>query len=227
MNSMPQPPQPESKLHLPAIQKNIQRLKDNEELRNEITRLAGHINAAQYRFLKLLAVLIEQDGWGGDGGIKSPAHWLNFQCGIALGAAREKVRVAKCLDSLPLIDEAFSTGAISYSKVRAMTRTATPENEDYLLVIAEYGTAQHVETLVRKYQRAVRLNDPEKRESQQQAREFVSYHDYDGMLVFNGKLPAEQGAVFIKAINTILGNLRKEADLEKVVSAESEKNEGR
>ena len=125
---------------------------NNEDLGNEITRLAGHINAAQYRFVKLLAVLIERNAWGGGSGIKSPAHWLNYYCGINIGAAREKVRVAKCLPSLPLIDQAFSTGAISYSKVRAMTRTATPQNEDQLLNIAKYGTAQHVESLVRKYQ---------------------------------------------------------------------------
>ena len=104
MNSMPQPLQSATALNLPSIQKNIQNYKDNEELCKELTRLAGHINAAQYRFLKLLAMLIENNGWGGDGGIKSPAHWLNYQCGIAMGAAREKVRVAKCLASLPLID---------------------------------------------------------------------------------------------------------------------------
>ena len=102
---------------------------------------------------------------------------------------------------------------------------STPENEDYLLVIAEYGTAQHVETLVRKYQRAVRLNDPKQAESQHKAREFYSYHDDDGMFVFNGKLPAEQGAVFLKAINTILDKLREEADLGKAVSAEVEDSE--
>ncbi len=96
---------------------------NDEELGNEITRLAGHINAAQYRFLKLLAALIEREAWGGDSGMKTPAHWLNYYCGIDMGAAREKVRVAKCMHLLPLIDQAFSTGAISYSKVRAMTRT--------------------------------------------------------------------------------------------------------
>ena len=56
---------------------------NNEDLNHEITRLAGHINAAQYRFLKLLAALIERDAWGGNG-IKSPAHWLNYYCGISL-----------------------------------------------------------------------------------------------------------------------------------------------
>ncbi|MDA1372927.1 MAG: hypothetical protein O2971_19535 [Proteobacteria bacterium] len=113
----------------------------NQALSDEITRLAGHINAAQYRFLKLFAVLVERKAWGGDSGMKSPAHWLNYFCGIDMGAAREKVRVAKCLASLPLIDQAFASGAISYSKVRAMTRTATPDNEEYLLMIARHGTA--------------------------------------------------------------------------------------
>jgi hypothetical protein len=106
--------------------------------------LAGHINAAQYRFLKLLAALVERDAWLGHSGMKSPAHWLNYYCGIDLGAAREKVRVALCLATLPQIDAAFSTGAISYSKVRAMTRAATPENEAHQLQVARHGTAQFV-----------------------------------------------------------------------------------
>ena len=117
---------------------------NNDELGEAITRLAGHINAAQYRFLKLLAALVERDAWLGCSGMKSPAHWLNYYCGIDLGAAREKVRVAKCMATLPQIDAAFSTGVISYSKVRAMTRSATPENEAFLLQVARYGTAQFV-----------------------------------------------------------------------------------
>ena len=112
---------------------------DNYELADELTRLAGHINAANYRFLKLLAVLIERKGWNHEGGIKTPAHWLNYRCGIAMGAAREKVRLAKSLAGLPGIDAAFRSGALSYSKVRSMTRVATPSNEDYLLYIARYG----------------------------------------------------------------------------------------
>jgi hypothetical protein len=77
--------------------------------------------------------LIEREAWEGHSVMKSPAHWLNYYCGIDLGAAREEVRVAKCLATLPLIDAAFSTGVISYSKVRAMTRAATPANEAHLL----------------------------------------------------------------------------------------------
>ncbi len=52
-----------------------------------------------------------------------------------MGAAREKVRVAHILTELSKINAAFETGALSFSKVRAMTRIATLDNEDYLLMI--------------------------------------------------------------------------------------------
>ncbi len=172
----------------------------DEELGQELTRLAGHINAAQHRFLKLLAALIQRNAWGGDSGMKTPAHWLNYYCGIDLGAAREKVRVAKALGGLPLIDQAFATGAISYSKVRAMTRSATTENEAYLLNIARHGTAQHMETLVRQHQRAERLNSNERAKRQHRERSLSVYYDEDGMLVIQGRFAPEEGAVVFKAL---------------------------
>ena len=176
---------------------------DNAALSDEITRLAGHINAAQHRFLTLLAALIERDAWEGHG-IKSPAHWLNYHCGIDLGAAREKVRVAKSLSTLPAIDDAFRTGTISYSKVRAMTRSATPENEQMLLQVALHGTAQHVEQLVRKYRRTESLTDNRRAESQYDARELTCYFDDDGMLVLHGRMTPEDGAVFMKAVESMV-----------------------
>jgi len=70
-----------------------------------------------------------------------------------MNAGREKVRVANALGELPKISEAFRMGEISFSKVRAITRVATPESEDYLLMIARHGTAHHVESLVRGFRR--------------------------------------------------------------------------
>ncbi|MEE4190328.1 MAG: hypothetical protein V2I66_02050, partial [Halieaceae bacterium] len=66
------------------------------QLEDEITELAAHLNAATYRLLALIAEFDARGGWGG-AGLKSCAHWLNWKCGIALGAAREKVRVAHAL----------------------------------------------------------------------------------------------------------------------------------
>ena len=133
---------------------------DDERLGAQITLLAGQINAANHRLLTLIAEFDQRKAWSGGGTVRSCAHWLNWKCGIALVAAREKVRVAQALAALPLIDAAFAAGEISYSKVRAMTRVATPQNEDYLLHIARHGTASHVEGLVRRY-RKVRQQDEE------------------------------------------------------------------
>src|SRR6266545_1345279 len=92
-------------------------LRPLDELEAEITELAGHLNAAQHRWLTLIAEFDRRQGWS-DGACRSCAHWLNFKCGIALGAAREKVRVARALGNLPRIDAALMLGQVSYSKVR-------------------------------------------------------------------------------------------------------------
>ncbi|MGI9295388.1 MAG: DUF222 domain-containing protein [Pseudomonadales bacterium] len=112
----------------------------NEELENEITALAANINAATYRFLALIAEFEKRQAWAGDG-YRSCAHWLNVRCGIGLPAARDRVRVALALEALPNISRAFAEGKLSFSKAREMTRVANAANEDYLLMIAEYGSA--------------------------------------------------------------------------------------
>ena len=102
-----------------------------EDLDRNILNLCTHINAATCQFLKLVAEFDRRQAWGHEG-VMSCAHWLNWKCGISMGAAREKVRVAKALEALPLVSESFARGELSFSKVRAITRVATPETEDYL-----------------------------------------------------------------------------------------------
>ena len=171
-----------------------------DQLEAEITELAGHFNAAEHRWLTLVAEFDRRNGWS-DGACHSCAHWLNFKCGLALGAAREKVRVAHALETLPKISRAMSRGELSYSKVRALTRIANAEIEDYLLSIALHGTAEHVERLVQGFRRAKEAEELS-REARQQAERCLSYRwDDDGSLVLKGRLPAEIGALFLKALD--------------------------
>ena len=188
-----------------------------EQLEDQITELAAHIHAATYRLLRLVAELDRRAPYGA-WGIKSCAHWLNWKCGIGLVAAREKVRVARALDALPRICAAFEKGEVSYSKVRAMTRIANADNEDYLLTIARHGTAHHVEELVRKYRRMERAEAAQEAVRQHAARHLTYYYDDDGSLVFKGRLPAEQGLLVLKALEAASEQL---ADEEKNDSAES------
>ncbi len=165
----------------------------------QITTLAGHLNAAQARFLSLIAELDRRRGWA-EWGVKSCAHWLNWRCGIGLGAAREKVRVAHALGQLPRIAAAMAEGRVSYAKARELTRVADATNEDYLLNIALCGTASHVEQLARGYRRALDAAELTREAIQQRDQTFACYTDTDGSLVIRGRVPAEIGALFRKAL---------------------------
>jgi hypothetical protein len=90
-------------------------------LEAELLGLAGHIAAAQCRFLRLLAEFDRREGWAGPG-LKSCAHWLSWRAGVSPRTATEQVRVAHALQKLPRVGEAFAAGRLSYSKVRAITR---------------------------------------------------------------------------------------------------------
>jgi hypothetical protein len=115
----------------------------------------------------------------------------------------------------------MASGQLSYSKVRAITRVAAPETEDVLLNIALHGNTHHVETTVRCFRRAQQAEELS-REARQQAERRLSYlYDDDGSLVFKGSLPAEIGALFIKAIEAAL-----EAEQRSEVSAETRKGSG-
>jgi hypothetical protein len=158
------------------------------ELEAQITELAGHLNAANYRWLRLIAEFDRRHGWS-DGALHSCAHWLNFKCGLNLGAAREKVRVAHALEALPRIAAAMASGRLSYSKARALTRVAETGTEEYFLSIALHGTAHHVETLVRHYRSA------------------SYWFDMDGSLVIKARLPALAGAMVVKALEAAMDEI--------------------
>jgi hypothetical protein len=189
------------------------------ELEDEITRTAGHINAMDYYFIKQLAEFDEIEGWVGDG-IKSFAHWLNWKCGLGALVAREKVRVARKLRELPLIDEAFRQGEVSYSKVRAMTRVATPANEECLLYIARHGTAQHVAQAVSRYRRCRVHDEQSEGDDWKYDKGFSWFQDESGMYVFNGRLPPEEGELVVKAIDKMVDNIKDNIRAEREAAAQ-------
>jgi hypothetical protein len=165
-----------------------------ESLADQITELAAHIHAATFRLLELIREFDECEGWAGEG-VLSCAHWLNWKCGMAMGAARERVRVAHALKDLPKTSQTFRKGKISYSKVRAITRVATPRNENYMLMIAHFGTANHVEHLVRNYRSVKRNEALVKAQDQHTHRELSWFVDDDGYWVIRGRLPPDSGAL--------------------------------
>jgi len=188
---------------LPSFEDRLAYIRSTHELEDQIIELAGHLNAGNYRFLSLIAEFDRRKGWNCRA-TRDCAHWLNWKCGIDLGAAREKVRTAHALEKLPQVSAAMERGEISYSKVRAITRVATPQNEHYFLHIALHGTAHHVETLVRVYRRATEAEELSRERQQQLNREVRYVWDVDGSLILKARLPADVGALILKALDAAI-----------------------
>jgi len=185
----------------------LRRQRGLEELEAKITELWGYLNAATYRFLLLVAEFDREQGFARHG-LANTAQWLNWQCGIGPVAAREKVRVARSLEQLPEIADAFAKGEISYSKVRAMTRAATPANESVLVSIARHGTAAHVEKLVKRFEWTQRRDAANVAQRQHEHRNAYCFFDMDGEFVLHARLPREIGAVVRKALDVAVEAVR-------------------
>ena len=173
----------------------------NEALGNQIAQAAACIQAATYELLVLIRQFDERAAWEG---FASCAHWLSWRIGLAPGPAREHVRVARALANLPLLSAAMQRGQVSYSKVRAVTRVATPETEQDLLDLALAGTAAHVEQVVRSWRRVDRAAEAAEDRQQHDSRALDTWVDDDGMVVVRGRLTPEVGAVLRRALDAAL-----------------------
>jgi Domain of unknown function (DUF222)/HNH endonuclease len=182
-------------LHVVASSEPVAEL---ERLGDEIAELSANLDAATARLLELIREFDARGGW--NHGFRSCAHWLSWRVGMQMGAAREHVRVARALGSLPRLAEALARGELSYSKVRELTRVATPEIEERLLAVGRAGTACHVERIVRGWRRVDRLAEAREDTRRYTARALHVYQDEDGTVRIRGRLTPEQGAVIMQAL---------------------------
>ena len=175
-------------------------------LGDRIAELSARIQAATHELLVLIREFDEQEGWDG---CLTCAHWLSWRAGLSPGAAREHVRVARALGTLPKLSDAMRRGKVSYSKVRAVTRVATLENEQTLLDVALAGTAAHVERIARAWRRIDR--NVEQAEDRRRAanRRLRTWVDEDGMVVVRGRLTPEVGAALRRALEAACDQARR------------------
>ncbi len=170
-----------------------------ERLEAAIWQGAANLTSAEHDWLLAVAEFDRRRGWE-RWEVQSAAHWLSWQVGLDLRAAREKVRVARSFEQFPLIAAAMADGRLSYSKVRAITRIATPATEQELVDMALAATTNQVERLVSSYRRAAPI--PEQREMAQWAGRGM-WHEVqpDGSVRITLQLPAEQATSFLSAVD--------------------------
>ena len=179
-------------------------------LGDRIAELAAGINAAQAQMMTLIADFDRRGGWKHDFG--SCAEWLAWRIGITIGPARERVRAARALENLPQTADALREGSISYAKVRALTRVATPESEAKLLEFARAGSAANLERMVRMWKKLSRDAELTAEQARHRSRAFSLFVDGDGMYVVKGRLEPEVGAVLMRAVEAASDALFRNED---------------
>ncbi|MCU1487984.1 MAG: endonuclease [Actinomycetia bacterium] len=172
-----------------------------ERLEHEITSTAGQLAATTCRWLLLITAFDRREGWK-TWGSRTCAHWLSWRCGTALVTAREHIRVAHALTPLPLTTALFERGELSYSKVKALTRVATPENEGELAEFARTATAAQLDRTVSAYLASKKPADERLRKT-----ELFTSTNADDMGVIRALVPPEQLAIFDAAIEEALKSL--------------------
>lgn len=171
------------------------RVMPSEQLEAE---LVGHAEWEASGTARMLAVLAEFDrrevwaSWE----CRSAQQWLSWKCGLGYTAATERLRVARVLPSLPAVAAGLAAGRLSWSKVREITRVATPADEQRWAVLAEAATASQIAVLVSAARR-VTASDAE---HQLDTRQFSWTSESDGSTTITIRLPAERARTIIDTV---------------------------
>jgi hypothetical protein len=171
-----------------------------DELDAAICRLTRRMNTDCYQLLLLIRDFDDRLGWA-KWSFASCAEWLAWRCGLTLSAAREKVRTAHALRNLPAISAAFADGRLSYSKVRALTRSARAHDEDPLLAYALEATAAQVEERCRQIRNVAPESVDVARRAWEQRSLAVWRDPARGTMRITVELPIEEGELITRALD--------------------------
>ena len=172
---------------------------DLDLLGDEIAEMAAHIDAAMHRLLTAIREFDAGSGWYAQGA-RSCAHWLAWRIGWDLTTARERLRVARRLAELPIVDEQLRLGAMSYSRARAISRVANSENEKLWVEYAKRMPASSLDKLCRSYQSVQQSAGPNSDAADK--RSVVKRLLDDGMIRIEIVLPRDEAMTVWAVINS-------------------------
>lgn len=175
---------------------------------DELVSLGWELNANQHRAVHLAARYDDELDWFHQG-FKSPAAAISERLQLHASTAREWIRVGHALRELTLIDDAFRNNAISYAKVRILTRWADPDLEEQLLGLAESRTANRLTTAIARVLAADGETDAERDRRLHETRSFTSYTDGDGMVILRIVLPPAMAKPIVAAVDELVDRIAK------------------
>ncbi len=152
--------------------------------------------SASAEALRAVADFDDEKLWRHDGST-SMTSWLAARYALAWGTAREWVRVAHALRSLPEIARAYSRGQLSWDQLRALTRFATPETDEFWT-----GEAPGMSpaALQREAARHQRITELDANELHRRRRLSMWWDEELPLLYLEGTLAGDQGAALKEAL---------------------------
>ncbi len=204
---MPNVPSSDSTVHAASTTPN----EDVFSLGERCAEAFRQADVLKYEGLVLLAEFDARKGYE-EMGFTTTADWLTWRTQIEANAARERVRTARALQHLPKTAAAMRDGALSFTKVRTLTRVANPENEEQLLTFARAGSAANLQRLVKGWKQLDRRSEVTAEQLRFRSRTFSAFVADDGTVVLKGRLDPEAGAVLMRAIEAASDALYRKED---------------
>jgi hypothetical protein len=172
------------------------------DLSERIGALAARIHTATAELVALSAQLDSGGAWA-DHGMRSCAHWLSVNIGVDVYTGAEMVRAGHALEQLPALRAAFAEGRISFDKIRAVTRVATPADDEVWVMVALHASGGQLARICRGVRLALEADDPRRALDPLLNRSVRVWWRDDGMLELIAVLPKEDGAIVMAAIEAV------------------------
>jgi hypothetical protein len=180
--------------------REMQRRATAASVGNDLCGASVLIHAAMAELVRLVGAFDAVGGWEG---FLTGAQWLSFHAGFNLQTGRELIRVGQALRELSGCAAAFTSGQLSFDKLRAITRVATPADEEIWVELARQASASQLSRICQEYRRAVRVDDPERAEEQLARRGLWSTWDQHGMLQLTALSPPDDGALVMATLESL------------------------
>jgi hypothetical protein len=198
----------------------------SSSLRSSVIDALGRWARDQSSLITLLVEFDDSGQWAYDGAW-SCAHWVAERADLELATVREWLRIGHALSKLDEVARRFAAKTLSYSKVRALVRIATRENQHELCAIAKDVPAARFPVALAAW--LERTETPEDHERRHRAATSLSWRvEPDGMIASSFRLPPEwfgklRAAIEAKMLHRYANTLGGENDAAAAISPQSVK----
>ena len=163
-------------------------------LEDRIASTMGALNMLSGELVGLIAEALATDAWQVDG-VRSPEHWVSWQCGVGPGRAASLVATARGLAELPVCRGLFERGELSEDQARVLAAGVDPAHDEEMAVLAPLSTISQLRRLVQSLPRPAEPDPPAPKPAPPTPRRDVAFgYREDGWFWSKMLLPPEEGA---------------------------------